>query len=128
VILVDTSAWVDFFRGHGRCCALVDAAVEHDEAALCGPIVTELRRGVRATERARVLELLAACHLLPQPSDLWVEAGELGHLLRRRGATVKSMDLLIAAHALAHGVPLLSANADFALMQRAGLPLHLIEA
>jgi tRNA(fMet)-specific endonuclease VapC len=53
MILVDTSAWIEFFRGRDPVASLVDSAIEHNEAALCGPIVTELRRGLRTRkERA----------------------------------------------------------------------------
>lgn len=102
--------------------------MESNEAALCGPIVTELRRGIRSrAERARVLPLLDGCHLLSQPPLLWEEAGELGYFLGRRGATVKSLDLLIAVVALSHGVPILTADADFATIKRAGTQLLLVE-
>jgi predicted nucleic acid-binding protein len=122
VILVDTSAWIDFFRGAGSLAGRVDDLLENDQAALCGPVITEIRRGLRSrAERARVLPLLAGCHLLEQPAALWEEAGELGWYLGRRGATVKSLALLIAAYALAHAVPILTADGDFALMRRAGL-------
>jgi len=125
MILVDTSAWVEFFRGRGPVADAVDDLLAANEVALCGPVLTELRRGLRAAERARVLPLLAACHLLAQPPALWEEAGELGFLLARRGATVKSLDLLIAVYALSHAVPLLTLDADFALIQKAGARLTL---
>jgi predicted nucleic acid-binding protein len=57
---------------------------------------------------------------------LWEEAGELGFFLGRRGAAVKSLDLLIATYALAHAVPILTADADFTLMRRAGAHLVVI--
>lgn len=126
MILVDTSAWIAFFRNRGPLAERVDGLLAENEAALCGPVLTALSRGLRtARERTRVLELLRGCHFLRQPDELWSEAGELGALLGRRGANVKSMDLLIAAHALAHAVPVLTADSDFALMQRAGLGLVL---
>jgi predicted nucleic acid-binding protein len=126
VILVDTSAWIDFFRNRGPLAVRVDELLAENEVALCGPVLTELGRGLRpGRERARVLDLLRGCHLLGQPHDLWSEAGELGALLGRRGAAVKSMDLLIAVHALAHAVPVLTADSDFMLMQRAGVGLVL---
>ncbi len=107
----------------------VDRLIEANEVALCGPVVLEIRRGLRSrAERARVLPLLAGCHLLEQPERLWEEAGELGWFLGRRGAMVKSLDLLIAAYALTHGVPLLTRDADFGRMRRAGLRLLLAEA
>jgi predicted nucleic acid-binding protein len=124
VILVDTSAWIDFFRGAGSLAGRVDDLLENDQAALCGPVITEIRRGLRSrAERTRVLPLLAGCHLLEQPAALWEEAGELGWYLGRRGATVKSLDLLIATYALAHAVPILTVDGDFALMRRVGLGL-----
>lgn len=126
MILVDTSAWIDFFRGVEPLASRVDALLADDEVAICGPILTELRRGLRsAGERRRVLGLLVACHDLPQPAELWAEAGDLGFALRRRGTTVKTFDLLIATWALGTGLPLLTGDADFRLIRRAGVPLEL---
>jgi predicted nucleic acid-binding protein len=75
-----------------------------------------------------VLPLLAGCHHLPEPERLWEEAGELGYALGRRGATIKSLDLLIATYALSHGVAVLTRDRDFETMRRAGAALLLVEA
>jgi predicted nucleic acid-binding protein len=123
---VDTSAWVDFFRGTGPVADAVDALLDLGQVALCGPVVTELRRGLRGErERRLVLPLLGACHLLIQPARLWEEAGGLGFLLARKGVTARSMDLLIATYALAHGTAILTKDQDFAAMRRAGVPIAL---
>ena len=124
MILVDTSAWVDFFRGSGALADRVDDLLASNEVALCGPVLTELRRGLRSpAERKRAIPLLDGCHLLPQPERLWEEAGELGYVLARKGVTVKTLDLLIATYALSHGVALLAADSDFEAMRRAGIAL-----
>jgi predicted nucleic acid-binding protein len=126
VILIDTSAWIDFFRDRGPFADRVDHALEEGEAAICGPVETELRRGLRSrAERAEVLLHLRGCHALPQPRDLWEEAGELGFALGRRGVTVKTLDLLIASYCLAHQVSLLTSGQDFRSMRDAGIPLSL---
>jgi tRNA(fMet)-specific endonuclease VapC len=126
MMLVDTSAWIEFFRDRDPFASAVDAAIEANDAALCGPIITELRRGFRSkAERGRVLPLLGACHLLPDPPSLWEEAGDLGFSLGRSGVTLRSFDLLIAAYALAHSVPLLTADKGFVLFRKAGVPLVL---
>jgi tRNA(fMet)-specific endonuclease VapC len=126
VILVDTSAWVEFFRGRDPLAATVKSLIEADEAALCGPIVTELRRGLRSErERRAVVPLLQSLHDLVQPARLWDEAGELGYFLARKGVTAKTLDLLVTAYALAHGVALLATDRDFDAMRRAGVPLSL---
>jgi hypothetical protein len=128
LILVDTSAWIAFFRDRGRVAAVVDRALEDDEAALCGPVLTELRRGfVSAVERSKIIPRLLACHQLPQPASLWDEAGDLGFALARKGATVKFLDLLIAAYALAYNTPILTLDRDFQLIARAGVGLHLVD-
>ena len=122
MILVDTSAWIEFFRGRGPLAAAVDRALLDDEVALCGPVETELRRGLsRPTDRSKVLPLLAGCHVLPQPARLWEEAGDLGSLLARKGATVKSLDLLIATYALVHGVAVMTRDSDFRRIRDAGV-------
>lgn len=126
MILVDTSAWIEFFRGRGSLADDVDRALEDGEAALCGPVEAEIRRGLRSrAERAKVLLHLGGCALLAQPDRLWTEAGELGFGLRRRGLTVRTMDLLIACYALAHRVPILTSDHDFSLIRSAGIPLLL---
>ncbi len=73
-----------------------------------------------------MLPLLEACRVLSQPTELWVEAGDLGFVLRRRGITPKSIDLLIATYALSHSAALLTADKDFAAMHKAGIPLQII--
>jgi predicted nucleic acid-binding protein len=125
--LVDPSAWIDFFRGRGRLSADVDDLLRDNRVALCGPIVTEIRRGLRSSaERRQVLPLLEGCHFLSSPANLWDEAGDLGFTLARAGVTARSMDLLIATYALGHGVTLLTRDGDFARMRRAGVPLQLL--
>jgi hypothetical protein len=128
MILVDTSAWIDFFRGRDPLASAVDQAIELDEAAVCGPVLTELRRGLRSPrDRRGVLPLLSGCHLLEQPEALWEEAGDLGFALARKGSTVKTVDLLIAAYAIAHGVAVLTGDGDFERIRRADVGLFLAE-
>lgn len=127
MILIDTSAWIDFFRGRDPMAGAVDDALAANDAAVCGPIESELRRGlINARERKHVLTLLQSCHQLEQPDDLWVAAGELGYALRRKGVTPKTLDLLIAAYAISHGASLLTTDRDFATMKKAGTPLSLL--
>jgi tRNA(fMet)-specific endonuclease VapC len=129
VILIDTSAWVDFFRGRRPVADAVDHALDDDQAALCGPVMTELRRGLSSSGRTEVLRLLGGCQIVVEPPQLWEEAGDLGYLLGRRGVTVKTLDLLIATIALAHDIPILTRDSDFALIRDSGVArLHLVEA
>lgn len=106
----------------------VDRLLETDDVALCGPVVSEIRRGLRGPrDRAVVLPLLAGCHVLAEPAHLWAEAGDLGYALRRVGRSIKTLDLLIAVFALSHGLPILTADTDFATMRRAGVGVLLAD-
>ncbi len=126
MILVDTSAWIEFFRTRGKVAMRVGELLDEHDVALCGPTLMEIRRGLFSkTDRDRVLPLLTGCHFLLPPQNLWSEAGELGVLAGRKGTTVGSMDLLIAAHALSHRVPILAADPDYRRLQEAGIPLLL---
>lgn len=128
MILVDTSAWIEFFRGRAPYAQAVDDALAAGDGALCGPVEAELRRGfVGQAERRTVLPLLDACHRLSQPPDLWDEAGDLGFALRRRGVTPKTLDLLVAVYALHHSAALLTVDKDFASMRKAGVPLQIVD-
>jgi hypothetical protein len=127
LILVDTSAWIDFFRARAPLSEEVDELLDANEAAVCGPVLTELRRGLRSSaDRRRVIPLLGGCRHLEQPARLWEEAGDLGYLLARRGVTVTTQGLLIASYALAHGVAILAADSDFAAMRNAGIPIAIV--
>lgn len=127
MILIDTSAWIAFFRGtRSLATDAVDRALQDGTAALGGPVLTELRRGVRSkVERAKLILHLKGCLVLPQPENLWEEAGDLGFILARRGISVGTLDLLIATFALAHEVPLLTTDTDFVRIREAGIPLLL---
>lgn len=128
MILVDTSAWIEFFRGTARVAEAVDDALAHNDAAVCGPVLTELRRGFADRRQAtKILDLLTGCHILQQPANLWDEAGELGFALRRRGSTIKTLDLLIATYALAHNADLLTADRDFKPLSAVGLRVSLLK-
>jgi hypothetical protein len=127
MILIDTSAWIEFFRDRAPVASAVDEALASNEAALCGPVEAELRRGLGSErERRRVIPLLDGCQRLVQPAQLWTDAGDLGFVLRRRGVTPKTVDLLIATYALHHSASLLTTDKNFAAMHEAGIPLHLV--
>jgi tRNA(fMet)-specific endonuclease VapC len=124
VTLIDTSAWIDFFKGKEPMAGAVERHLDDNKVALCGPVYTELLRGLRSKkDRSQVLPLLSGCRFLPQPERLWEDAGNCGFILRRQGKTIKSMDLLIACYAMAHSVPILTSDTDFSLISKAGFDL-----
>ena len=127
MILVDTSAWIAFFKGGNSTADLVEEFILDNKLALCGPVQSELLRGFKnKKERDTVWPLLDGCHFLEQPDKLWIDAGNCGFALRRKGKTVKTMDLLIACYAIAYQVPMLTLDKDFKTIKAAGFPFEII--
>ena len=115
MILIDTSAWVEFLRDtRSPVCTRVDALLAQD-VATCLPVRMEVLAGARDEAHLRGLRglLARATTLETLPTD-YEDAAALYRTCRRQGATVrKILDCLIAAHAIRAGTPVLHADADF---------------
>lgn len=125
-VLVDTSVWVEFFRRPDSEHAMrLDALLDVDACALCGPVYAELISGARnAEERDGLRELLAALPTLDAPEDVWDQVGEVRHALARRGRQASLVDVLIAVIAASNAVPVYTLDADFdAIAAEAGAEL-----
>ncbi len=120
MILVDTSAWVEFLRDTGSpVCNRVDALIDGD-IAVCHPIRMEVLAGARDERHLTSLRgLLARVSLLPTEPVDYEEAAALYRACRRRGETVpKLIDCLIAATAVRTSTPVLHADNDFDVLAR----------
>jgi hypothetical protein len=120
VILIDTSAWVEFLRDTGSAiCNRVDALLD-DEIATCHPVRMEVLAGARDEQHLSDLRgLLARGSLIAtEPTD-YEEAAALYRACRRRGETVRRLiDCLIAAAAIRTSVPVLHSDSDFEILAR----------
>lgn len=131
MILVDTSAWVEFLRATGsRAHLCLRAALEQDaELAGTDPILMELLAGARDEEdRDRLRRLLLGLEFLAVdgPAD-YEAAADLYRACRRAGETPRKLtDCLIAAVAIRNGAELLCEDADFPVIARHA-PLRLAQ-
>jgi hypothetical protein len=120
MILIDTSAWIEFLRDTGSpSCARVDELLA-DEIATCHPVRMELLAGARDEQHLQALRGLLARTMTIEtlPTD-YEDAAALYRVCRRRGKTVRKLiDCLIAAHAIRARLPLLHADADFDVLAR----------
>ena len=109
LVLIDSSAWIEAIRARGApaCVAQVEQLLTDRRAATCEIVVTEVLQGATSPVELAVLgEQLQG--LVPLPMDGAGEvAGRLAWTLRRRGVTVHTTDLLIAATAHLNGAALL---------------------
>ena len=120
MILVDTSAWIEFLRDTGTpACLRVEELLGAD-VATCDAIRMELLAGARSERHRRDLaRLIARAALVPmQPGD-FDQAAALYRQCRRRGDTVRVlMDCLIGALAIRADLPVLHCDADFDALAR----------
>ena len=120
MIVVDTSAWVEFLRDtNSGVCNAVDQLLDAD-LAVCDPISMELLAGARDDRHlAQLRGLINRTTILPTTPADYDEAAALYRLCRRRGETVRKLiDCLIAAVTIRAGAELLHADADFTALQR----------
>jgi hypothetical protein len=120
VILIDTSAWVEFLRDTGTpICERVDELLGVP-IATCDPVRMEVLAGARNEIHLRDLRgLLARATVLPTEPVDYEDAAAVYRACRRSGQTVRTLiDCLIAAVAIRHDVPILHADVDFEAIAR----------
>ena len=120
MILVDSSAWVEFLRDtDSAVCRRVDELLGQ-ELATCDPIRMEILAGARNENHLSGLRrlLARAFSVAAEPID-YEEAAALYRRCRRGGETARKLvDCLIAAIAIRANFPVLHADGDFDVLAR----------
>ncbi len=115
MILIDTSAWIEFLRDTSSpVCQRVDDLLA-GEIATCDAVRMEVLAGARSEQHLQQLRrLLARALSLPIESVDYDLAAALYRACRQRGRTVRKLvDCLIAAVAIRSDVPVLHGDSDF---------------
>jgi predicted nucleic acid-binding protein len=117
LILVDTSVWIDYFRGTStRETELLDALLEREPLAVGDLILTEVLQGF-VDERdfhqaARLMTSLMAVEL--GGKEIAIQAAKNSRALCNLGVTVrKTIDTVIATRCIESGYDLLHNDQDF---------------
>jgi predicted nucleic acid-binding protein len=120
MVLVDTSVWIVFFReGSSPAARKLDMLLEVGEACICGLIEAELLPGLHRKDRARVRTLMAGLPCLETATDIWTDVTDIQERSLAQGLGPFSIpDLIVAAVALRHKVPLFSLDKHFLSIAR----------
>jgi len=117
VILVDSSVWIDYFRGAPTPAAhALDALLDAERLVVGDLILTEVLQGFRAdTDYKAAKKVLSAFTVIEICGrDIAVQAAQNFRKLRSLGLTVrKTIDTLIATRCIEDGLHLLHADRDF---------------
>jgi tRNA(fMet)-specific endonuclease VapC len=113
-VLLDTSVWIDAFRGKTpHIVSVTQALLNDDRILVCGPVIFEIKRGLRPPDRKKILPLLDALIRLSVDETVWDAAGDLDASLRKKGTTIPPMDVIIAQVCLHHKVSLFTLDQHF---------------
>jgi len=112
--LLDTNILSDLVRNPQGAVADRIAAVGEDRICTSVVVAAELRYGAAKSGSNKLYErvdvLLSAIEVLPLELPADRQYAELRHHLTRQGTPIGPNDLLIAAHALAAGLTVVTAN------------------
>lgn len=122
MILVDSSVWIDYFRGrHSRQADRLDALLGR-EALLTGDLIlVEILQGFsREQDFNQALKLLTTLPVVEiGGKDVAIQAARNYRLLRSRGVTTrKTIDTVIATRCIENGLTLLHSDQDFEPFER----------
>ena len=122
MIMVDTSAWIEYFRGGlPLIVSKVDRCLEQDLVCIEDLVYCEVMQGIRSPhERSEVSPLLLS---LPQFDRVGfrmaAKSASNYRFLRSKGVTVrKPIDVLIGTFCAENGLQLIHHDSDFDLMAR----------
>lgn len=128
--LVDTSVWVEFFRGKKIAIKKrLEKFLDENRAVVTGIILAELLTGIGNEKDQRFLE---ECFLglpyLEATREIFATAGKMGATLRKKGITMPVSDLLIAALARVHSLTVLTLDNHFQTLARPlGVQMELLK-
>jgi len=122
MIVVDTSVWINFFKGQQTPATTCLAQTLGHEHILVGELILcEVLQGARSDQHANELEFsMRQCEFIEMcDGELAVAAATHHRRLRSKGITVRqTIDLLIGTYCIMHRHSLLHANRDFDAMER----------
>ena len=123
MILIDSSAWIEYFRATGTSAAVEVRRLlseEADHVAMCEPVAMEILSGARDDNAyARLERLVNGMPSLKVDDSIdFRAAAEIYRGARRTGRTIRSInDCLIAAVAIRHGARIVHRDSDFDVIE-----------
>jgi predicted nucleic acid-binding protein len=129
LILLDTSVWIESFRKRNP--LHLEKIIEFDQIVTCLPVIQEVLQGFRDEDAFRVAhDAMLSLPVVESPLSIALveEAVVLYRTARRLGLTVRSsVDCLIAACALRHGLTVMHRDRDYPQLARvSSLQQHMV--
>ncbi|CAG0938302.1 Ribonuclease VapC11 [Candidatus Brocadiaceae bacterium] len=118
-ILVDTSAWIEFFRKKAPYHKAIIELIDSSRVCCTGIVLAELIQGAKSQKELNVLkEFLHVFDFLHDSTELWEKAGELSLSLRLKGEIVGLADCYISVVASSNNVKVFTLDKHFEIIRK----------
>lgn len=114
-VLIDTSAWIDFFKGRNSSLSKqIDFILDNAYVFVPKAVIAELIQGAKSEREIKVIEeFLTVFNIIDSMPDTWIKAGKLSFNLKKKGLTLNLMDCYIAVLAMEYGCSILTLDKHF---------------
>jgi predicted nucleic acid-binding protein len=121
MILADTSVWIDFLNGEDtpERHALHRLIEDEEDIALTEIVLTEVLQGIKEDKDFKKVRDYLLAFPIVGPTDIqtYLNAAGIYRACRKKGKTVRTtVDCIIAAICIEHGLSLLHRDTDFELI------------
>lgn len=116
--LIDSSAWIEFLRpsGSAKVKKIVKEILHKDEVCTCGIVTVEILRGAKnKKDYQHLYKSFTSLTQLPINDKVIGTASNWGYILDRKGKTISTTDLIIAAASFKQAY-LLHIDSDFKII------------
>jgi len=122
-ILVDTTIWIEFFRGRSKMADHFEMLLKEDVVCTCGIVKFEVLQGIKSEgEKNKIFSILESLPYVEMTKKLWQRAAELSISGKQKGVNLPLSDIFIAAIAIENDLSIYTLDNHFT--QIPNLKLH----
>lgn len=119
MVFIDTSVWIEFFKGRDQ--YIVDGVnrlLDRNEVALSVPVWLEILCGAPKQSQKHLRKLLSALPIFYTTEDTWNRAAAWALKASSLGERFSALDLLIASFTIGIDASIWSLDKDFKRMEK----------
>ena len=119
ILFLDTSAWICSFKKSSsvEIKEKVKKHIASNNVAVSQIVILELLQGCRSEKvKERLQNSLESLQIFPLKTNVWARSYQLGFDLRRKGLTIPTVDIIIAALTIENKCRLLHCDRHFSLI------------
>lgn len=119
-VLIDTSVWIDYFKGiDNQFAEKVDEVLTFSEVYVPRVVIAELIQGAKSEKEVSVIEeFIGAFNIVDQTEDTWMKAGRLSFSMKRKGVFISIIDCYIAVIADENNCKIFSLDEHFRTIKK----------